>query len=586
MSGPATLESMAKKTAATSQTDDIVRDPRGHGRETVESIVVAFTLALLFRAFEAEAFVIPTGSMAPTLMGRHKDLACDACGLDYRVGASAEEDDDSQRTRAELARLEADGRDLARIAQLRRKLGGKLVPRSRCPNCGHVMPLTVGNDTTLAYDRRYPSFNGDRILVDKFAYDFTDPERWDVVVFKYPEDAKTNYIKRLVGLPGETVFIAGGDIWTSRADMPHDDAVIARKPPTKRRAMLQLVHDSDHVAPELVKAGWPAAWADWSAPAAACRWETADDGRSFAIACGAGDSAMLRWRNLLPAPEVWEEVEAGRAVPQRAEPQPVGDLQPYNAGSRGPHWVGDLAVEFDLESRRSTGMLTIDLVKAGVPHRCTLDLATGRATLTREAADGTVRAEGRAGVVGPGRWRILFANVDDELSLFVAGRPVEFDGPTAWARSLEDALEPAPVLRGGMPGDGESSDLAPAGISATGADVRIAGLRILRDVYYIATGSAEAMAGRAPEEELLAFRLDPGQYFMLGDNSAASKDSRAWGTPDEPLHSVERRLLIGRALAIFWPHGVPAKWSIPVKFMGQEVRLPFWPNFRRMGFVR
>ena len=55
--------------------------------------MVAFTLALLFRAFEAEAFVIPTGSMAPTLMGRHKDLICDSCGIDYRVGCSAEEDD-------------------------------------------------------------------------------------------------------------------------------------------------------------------------------------------------------------------------------------------------------------------------------------------------------------------------------------------------------------------------------------------------------------------------------------------------------------------------------------------------------------
>ena len=38
-------------------------------RETVESIVIAFVLAFLFRTFEAEAFVIPTGSMAPTLMG-------------------------------------------------------------------------------------------------------------------------------------------------------------------------------------------------------------------------------------------------------------------------------------------------------------------------------------------------------------------------------------------------------------------------------------------------------------------------------------------------------------------------------------
>ena len=68
--------------------------PRKDGiRETVESVVIAFVLAFLFRAFEAEAFVIPTGSMAPTLMGVHKDLACEKCGLPYRVSASEEQDE-------------------------------------------------------------------------------------------------------------------------------------------------------------------------------------------------------------------------------------------------------------------------------------------------------------------------------------------------------------------------------------------------------------------------------------------------------------------------------------------------------------
>ena len=56
-------------------------------RETVEAFVVAFILALLFRAFIAEAFVIPTGSMAPALMGAHKDLFCDRCNQNFPVGA-------------------------------------------------------------------------------------------------------------------------------------------------------------------------------------------------------------------------------------------------------------------------------------------------------------------------------------------------------------------------------------------------------------------------------------------------------------------------------------------------------------------
>ena len=61
-------------------------------RETVESVVVAFILAFLFRTVEAEAFVIPTGSMAPTLMGAHKDVDCPECGYQYAAGASSEED--------------------------------------------------------------------------------------------------------------------------------------------------------------------------------------------------------------------------------------------------------------------------------------------------------------------------------------------------------------------------------------------------------------------------------------------------------------------------------------------------------------
>ena len=59
-------------------------------RETIESIAIAFVLAFLFRTFEAEAFVIPTGSMAPTLMGRHKDLECPQCGYNFQVSASEE----------------------------------------------------------------------------------------------------------------------------------------------------------------------------------------------------------------------------------------------------------------------------------------------------------------------------------------------------------------------------------------------------------------------------------------------------------------------------------------------------------------
>lgn len=54
---------------------------------------------------------------------------------------------------------------------------------------------------------------GDRIFVNKFIYRFNKPQRGDVIVFRYPEDPKKAFIKRLIGRPGETVEIKDGNIW-------------------------------------------------------------------------------------------------------------------------------------------------------------------------------------------------------------------------------------------------------------------------------------------------------------------------------------------------------------------------------------
>ena len=606
-SGPARRQVMAPDAPRDKpRPGDTVKGPLGCGRETVESIVVAFTLALLFRAFEAEAFVIPTGSMAPTLMGRHKDLACTACSRNFRVGCSAEEDDQSQSLRTEQSRLEREVeglrirladtatppevREPARrrlevlesdrgpLAQLRMRLAGKMVPAAKCPNCGHVMRLVEAEGPEVRYDPRYPSFNGDRILVNKFAYDFADPDRWDVVVFKYPEDAKTNYIKRLVGLPGETVSISAGDIWTNA---PGAAPVIARKPPATLRAMLQCVHDSRFVAAELRSAGWPLAWTDWSAPGSdGAAWQSDDDGRSYAVTASGTARATLRYRHVLPTAEDWAALERGEAV--RPRPRLIDDFQPYNAIATRPHWVGDLAVECLLESRGSGGTVEFDLVEAGRGQRCTIDLGDGTARLALPDATDDASPRARTPVRGRGRWSIVFANVDDELSLFVDGCPVPFDRPTLWSRSIDAAEASLPDDRPAEPGETAPRDLAPAGITAVGADVRVTDLRLLRDVYYIGALDVGARPGELIERERLEFPLESGQFFVLGDNSAASKDSRMWLTG----HHVDRELLIGRALVIFWPHAVPASWSVPVKIGGLELRLPSWPNFARMGFVR
>lgn len=58
-----------------------------------------------------------------------------------------------------------------------------------------------------------PTFaTGQYLVIDQLSYHFTDPERGDVVVFKYPHDTKSYFIKRIIGLPGETVEIRYGKV--------------------------------------------------------------------------------------------------------------------------------------------------------------------------------------------------------------------------------------------------------------------------------------------------------------------------------------------------------------------------------------
>src|SRR6476660_3133957 len=65
------------------------RNQESSVKETLESILVAFILAFVFRAFVVEAFVIPTGSMAPTLMGAHMRFRCPDCGYRFEANFSA-----------------------------------------------------------------------------------------------------------------------------------------------------------------------------------------------------------------------------------------------------------------------------------------------------------------------------------------------------------------------------------------------------------------------------------------------------------------------------------------------------------------
>ncbi len=602
-------------------------------------MIIAFVLAFLFRTFEAEAFVIPTGSMAPTLMGKHKDLECPMCHYRYQVSAS--DHTDARHPEEEVAAT---------------------IYHATCPMCRFTADLTPDNP------QHYPTYDGDRILVAKFPYEFANPKRWDVIVFKYPGNATMNYIKRLVGLPGETISIHNGDLWIHQPGQPAGHFEIARKPPEKLLAMLQPVYDND-LAPTITGTlGWPARWT--AEPGFADSAWTTKDLASFESDGNAKGEAWIRYRHRVPSPEQWQSVaaalhkkraweltrdEAAQAAranplsPESVRPQLISDFTAYNTGDSGDprdprrpgkslhdsgldaaalidrgygqHWVGDLALQFDLEPAAASGKVVAELIKGGRHFQCRFDLASGKAELTigggGAEADGYHRTATTA-VADTKRHTIIFANVDDELTLWVDGKVVAMKDPTkpdvqaaphgGQAESESDQhpnrYESA-LLDDHVP---TAADLSPVGIAVEGASVKISHIKVLRNVYYIAafykgeppengTRLLDFLSDHAPDlsnsqnwaiefskanMKSCTIELDPAdpvhpdkdQFFVLGDNSAQSSDGRLW----KGEYWVERELLIGKALFIYWPHG----WGVPY------VPLPVnpVPNVGRMRLVR
>lgn len=66
-----------------------------------------------------------------------------------------------------------------------------------------------------------PNFhNGDYLLIDEISYRFNQPKRGDVIVFRYPKQPSQYFIKRIIGLPGETIEIKNNKVTVYNSDKP------------------------------------------------------------------------------------------------------------------------------------------------------------------------------------------------------------------------------------------------------------------------------------------------------------------------------------------------------------------------------
>ncbi len=84
-----------------------------------------------------------------------------------------------------------------------------------------VVPIRyfVAQPFIVEGESMHPTFeSGDYLIVDQLSYHLGDPKRGDVVIFRYPNDEKVFYIKRIIGLPGETVHVVHGKTSVTRQD--------------------------------------------------------------------------------------------------------------------------------------------------------------------------------------------------------------------------------------------------------------------------------------------------------------------------------------------------------------------------------
>jgi signal peptidase I len=506
--------------------------------DTVQSLIVAFVIAMIFRGFVVEGFVIPTGSMAPTLLGQHMLIESSQTGSTTPVGLDPQVKPDARQLRDHLA--------------------------------GRLQPFSKGG--IKASDSRM----GDRILVDKWLYPFFSPERFDVVVFKnpvHPDGPAGTYIKRLVGLPGETVWIVDGDIFVRQTG--EDRFHVTRKERDVRETVWQLVWDSEQTptAPARLPKGWVGLpWigspnADWQKT-----------------------GHTLESRSSEPVALDWDSSRF-----------PLDDWNAYNmfGPARGDYPVSDLRVSAAVTPQDEGLSASFELTTRGHVFRFSIAGTTAAIDMWPKDRPGDVRhVEASITASAPGESRrIVIEHIDQTARLLIDHTEViqlSYDWTPLERLSFATGTKNASAdeLARRLP------DPPTMHWAFSGSPVRVANMQVERDLYYRpATLSASASLKNQPTPDFVqqvmpgdpaaathpssVVTLGPDQFFMLGDNSARSLDGRLWGAPapivveqaDPTPFVVNRDLLIGKAFLVYFPAPLSGAGLIPI------------PDFGRLRFI-
>jgi signal peptidase I len=450
----------------------------------VISSAMALPVLVVIQHFVMESFVVPSGSMAPAVIGKHFDLTCPRCGLPFF--ASAYDRFQMQQS--------ARGRQAAgRFSEpLREEL-------ALCPNCRTQLPLPDA----------LPISEGDKFLVDKLSH----PRRWDVVAFKFPEHIDTSYIKRLVGLPGETVEIVGGDIFVN--------GWREAKPFAVARELWVPVNDT-RFQPADLQPDDP----QWQPEEAASHWQQAAGSWQFTGSQAEGEKLIFAGP-LTDESYYTERWSEDQRQSEFEEWQPISDVQ-VTCTFAGFSGTGTIGFLWKFQGIDAAATLS---ASGAVELRSAKESSQGRMTHP-------ISSVKSVGFAVRDRVGIFFADGSEMARLVIGPQSIE---------SAREALK-------------QATDPCQIAVIADHCDLEFSRILLERDVYYRSGFSGSMDCNGCTGRPIV---LGPREHYVLGDHSPRANDSRFWRTIDDrpgnryQAGTVPTELMIGTARCIYWP---PRRW--------------------------
>lgn len=391
------------------------------------------------------------------------------------------------------------------------------------------------------------SVGGDRIIANKYIYMMRDPRRWEVVIFQYPLNRSTNYVKRCVGLPDEWLFIRNGDIYTADASLSHGEAqkaaTIQRKPDDLQERLFEL---GQCIPPgERSMKRFRHYWASEKGSTVDIRVDD-DEGlvrmnatdHPVTVAFTRPDSQRKRFTGAEPAdvplisnrrnddysPMADDCADWQKMLGVKSPATGQGPLAGYDAA------VGDVRLMLEVKPETDSGRALLELMDGthGLPIRLSLAVEGGKRASELLVGEELTPIDFK---LPSGDWtEVEFWNVDDRVRVLVDGNEV------ASVEYSHEPIAPAKIVMGG----GKTSDpLYPATTDVgeippvqpthklphrnnvtfgfEGGKAVFSEIDLARDTHYTA-------AARAATD----FAIPTDSYLMFGDNSPDSLDARGW----------------------------------------------------------